>query len=361
MIHSILRLEPAWNHIAWAKLITLAERRGWSVVLARNWLTNAGGLDELPAILRVRSDYSDQIVTEGQDFAAILQLDGENFHATVCAAEQEGAKAGMESLRSIFPPLPAAPPDEVDIDFWFNTSNGARSAHRRIAVPSWAEIARNYPAPTRPRLNALIEAFEPAKGGQLILWHGAPGTGKTFALRSLVRAWRDWCRMEYITDPDAFFGEAHYMMQVLLKTGDGEGPAPVSGTSLSQQWRLFVLEDCGELLSSDARSRIGQGLSRFLNLVDGLIGQGLRILVLVSTNEPLGTLHAAVGRAGRCAAEIDFALFDSTEAAEWLAAHKLDSATGSQTLADRYGRLQGFGAAQVSRTPVGFGQERKAK
>ena len=41
-------------------------------------------------------------------------------------------------------------------------------------------------------------------------------------------------------------------------------------------------EDTGELLSADARERSGQGLSRFLNVVDGLIGQGLRVLVLVT-------------------------------------------------------------------------------
>ena len=48
-------------------------------------------------------------------------------------------------------------------------------------------------------------------------------------------------------------------------------------------WRLLVLEDTGELLTPDAKTVIGQGLSRFLNVVDGLIGQGLRVLVLVTT------------------------------------------------------------------------------
>ena len=36
-----------------------------------------------------------------------------------------------------------------------------------------------------------------------------------------------------------------------------------------------MLEDTGELLDPDAKTVIGQGLSRFLNVVDGLIGQGL--------------------------------------------------------------------------------------
>ena len=66
------------------------------------------------------------------------------------------------------------------------------------------------------------------------------------------------------------------MLDVLLDDDDDE-----SG------WRLLILEDTGELLAADAKYQTGQGLSRLLNVVDGLIGQGLRVIVLVTTNEPL--------------------------------------------------------------------------
>ena len=66
---------------------------------------------------------------------------------------------------------------------------------------------------------------------------------------------------------------------------------------------------------------IGQGLSRFLNVVDGLIGQGLRVLVLVTTNEPIRKLHPAVARPGRCAANVEFAPLAADEAAAWLDEH----------------------------------------
>ena len=54
---------------------------------------------------------------------------------------------------------------------------------------------------------------------------------------------------------------------------------PDEAPEAEKPWRLLVLEDTGALLSADARERAGQGLSRFLNVVDGLIGQGLRVLV----------------------------------------------------------------------------------
>jgi hypothetical protein len=159
-----------------------------------------------------------------------------------------------------------------------------------------------------------LRDFRPAHGGQLILWHGEAGTGKTFALRALAWEWRDWCEFHYIVDPDSFFGEhADYLMSVLTQPGYAEMPDPrfmryaamtggympmgdgasEDGEEGSKAWRLLVLEDTGELLTPDAKSVIGQGLSRFLNVVDGLIGQGLRVLVLVTTNEPIKTLHPA--------------------------------------------------------------------
>jgi hypothetical protein len=56
------------------------------------------------------------------------------------------------------------------------------------------------------------------------------------------------------------------------------------------------------------------GEAGFLNVVDGLIGQGLRVLVLVTTNEELKSLHPAVARPGRAAANIEFHALSRHEA-----------------------------------------------
>ena len=75
----------------------------------------------------------------------------------------------------------------------------------------------NYPRAVAKALGALAgRRFDGEQAGRLILWHGDPGTGKTYALRALAWEWRRWCGFHYVTDPEAFFGSPKYMLDVLL-------------------------------------------------------------------------------------------------------------------------------------------------
>jgi hypothetical protein len=117
-------------------------------------------------------------------------------------------------------------------------------------------------------------------------------------------------------------------------------------------WKLLMLEDTGELLTSDARAVIGQGLSRFLNVVDGLIGQGLRVLVLVTTNEEIRTLHPAVARPGRCAANVEFLPLSPDEAVAWLRRRDVDATVErATTLASLYALAEGLDPDEATVEP----------
>ena len=103
------------------------------------------------------------------------------------------------------------------------------------------------------------------------------------------------------------------------------------------------------------RAEIGQGLSRLLNLTDGLLGQGVRAVLLVTTNEPIGRLHPALRRPGRCWASIDFGPFEPDEATAWLALNDVDrTVTLPATLAELYAIAEDRELEEVAGFGFGF-------
>lgn len=297
--------------------------------------------------------------------------------ALACADEPTRGQLALV-LHKILPAR-EVPPDreEVLVSFWSLTPNGARAMERSITIAPWQRVKPNYTETTTRGLDHLMVNFRPTRAGQLVLWYGPPGTGKTHALRALCWEWRKWASFHYITDPEVFFGgNANYMLDVLLRQSsdyedepetvgqyddDNPAPQPDGGIKKERKWRLLILEDSGELMVPDAKVQTGQGLSRLLNVVDGLIGQGLKIMVLVTTNEVLKKLHPAVARPGRCASRVEFGEFKKDDVTKWLLAQGKDVAShefglnSNVSLAELYAAIgDEQNIAETKEMPVGF-------
>lgn len=303
------------------------------------------------------SDYIWFAVKE-DDVLVYIVFNEWSIYIETASETYERAREVYSEIKEQIPKIAKPPSDETYIYFWSQGSHGPMSVRRRISVPAWSEIDGNYTAPVNNELGRLMEghATELLQDGQLILWQGAPGTGKTYALRALAREWREWCDFHFITDPDQFFGSASYMMQVILRPNT-HAIDVLDGDTVKERWNLLILEDSGELLAADAKQQVGQSLSRLLNLVDGMIGQGLRIVVLVTTNEELNKLHDAVSRHGRCASRLSFEELDAAEAQQWIekrANGSSPSITSHKSIADLYAILNGV-EDLVQEKAFGFG------
>ncbi|MCL2092098.1 MAG: ATP-binding protein [Micrococcales bacterium] len=242
-------------------------------------------------------------------------------------------QAAQHLLQTIVERLPATDgdPGKAEVKMWHEDRHGGGCSHSKVIdVPRWTDVKDNYPGTIGHHLDRLMtRGRPPATSGKLVVWYGPPGTGKTTAIRTLMREWSSWCTHHYVPDPERFFSSVRYMANVLSNSDSDSEPTH----------RLVVVEDCDEFITADARHRSGNALGRLLNLSDGIMGQGSKVIILLTTNEDITALHPALTRPGRCLAKVEFRPFTAEQARAWLPDPTLPLPSTTPTLAELFEKL----------------------
>jgi hypothetical protein len=289
----------------------------------------------LPDGATVRLDQQERsertLVVETEDSLVLLAVEGGVTRVSAVGADLTAVETIVERISTAARDLVVEPEGSLRMGFWSYGDGFGQMSTRRVSAPAWADASGNYAHRTAQGLAGLMPMTGvDGRAGRLLLWHGAPGTGKTTAVRALSLEWAAWCRPHYVMDPEKLFAEPNYLLEVAGAHGDdGDGEAD------DGRWRLVVAEDCDEYLRADAKLRAGASLGRLLNLCDGILGHGLKVLVLLTTNEDIGRLHPAITRPGRCLSQVEFEPLSPAEGRAWLGGSAV-ALDGPTTLAELF-------------------------
>lgn len=242
-----------------------------------------------------------------------FERDGDDWSILVWGISSALVLNFLNTLRKALPSNVYDEPEkdvsQVPISFWRmgRTYGDIRHNSKNITCPALEETQSNY-IQVRDELPKLFTIENPTKHGKIVLWHGPPGMGKTYAIRSLARNWhyRLGASIEIVLDPENLFGNADYMHDLILNGRTG--------------LRLIIVEDSEEFFDRNQKES-RQGFARLLNLTDGIIGQGTEVVFMLTANAAFEKIDEAVIRPGRCLQVMEFSKFLKDEATAWISQH----------------------------------------
>ncbi|MES2622295.1 MAG: AAA family ATPase [Bacteroidota bacterium] len=146
--------------------------------------------------------------------------------------------------------------------------------------------------------NELMQRFHKSTKG-LVLFHGEPGTGKTFYIRHLLRKMVVARKTVIYMPPN--------MVDHLIEPGFMTFLSnEIKNHASNGQFCVLLIEDAEPLLAKRQEGVRIQGVTNLLNMTDGILNDMLSLQIICTFNVDLAKLDSALLRPGRLIARKEF-------------------------------------------------------
>ena len=146
--------------------------------------------------------------------------------------------------------------------------------------------------------NELMQRFNTSTKG-LVLFHGEPGTGKTYYIRHLLRKMVSRKKVVIYMPPNMV---DHLVEPAFMTFLAGE----VKDWSNDGNFCVLLIEDAEPLLAKRQEGVRIQGITNLLNMSDGILNDMLNLQIICTFNVDLRKLDSALLRPGRLIARKEF-------------------------------------------------------
>lgn len=234
----------------------------------------------------------------------------------------------------------------VNLDFYQMMNGSPYLNSQKLLCPKWSEIKGNYASKVLEGMENLINNKAPWLNGRLIILYGPPGCGKTYFIRSLVRAYRNLMVSTVVIDPEElsrnpmyYFDISGDISETALETNDGK---LVTNEEAKKKPRLIIMEDCADLILTESRTAHYDKVGKLLNMTDGLLGQGRNDVFLISFNEDINEIDPAFMRPGRLLVSIEVPKLSYEDSSLWLKnkGYNQELPKAQYSLAELYSKIE---------------------
>lgn len=196
----------------------------------------------------------------------------------------------------------------------------------------------------------------------LVICSGIPGTGKTYYFRHLIK-WANELKLERgdLVDDEVFGFTLSTTTQaspvIYIPSGMSERLADPSFIPFlsNQTGSIILIEDAEKIVQSRENSDSAGAVSDLLNLTDGILGDALKLKIILSFNLDINKIDQALLRKGRLKAKYEFKELSVEKSNNLLKKLNIDFVTESpMTITDIYNLKDKSFNERKSKRCIGF-------